>query len=180
MICYLCWLPQTKTSDQSNMTKRSHRRSTWTVQSYTSGGAKVHSHVTQFLGPITQKASQLVQPFLYSLCQFQNLCQATAKFNVFVVCILQSTSYKEGLLAIASIRMVLRQRPIDNGVKGSLELHLEVLEQKLAALHGVIKRQNRQQAAMGSNFGAVMKKNTNSSHSLIRSSQPPNLHIFIT
>jgi len=54
--------------------------------------------------------------------------------------------------------MVLRQRPIDNGVKCSIELHLEVLEQRLAALHGVIKRQKRQQAAMGSSFGAVMKK----------------------
>jgi len=50
--------------------------------------------------------------------------------------------------------MVLRQRPIDNGVKCSLE----VLEQELAALHGVIKIQKQQQAAMGSSFGAVMMK----------------------
>ena len=54
--------------------------------------------------------------------------------------------------------MVLGHRAIANGVKCSLELHLEVLEKKLAALHGVIKRQKRQQAAIGSSFGAVMKK----------------------
>ena len=62
------------------------------------------------------------------------------------------------MLAIASIRMVLGHRAIDNGVKCSLELHLEVLEKKLAALYGVIKRQKRQQAAMGRNFGTVIKK----------------------
>jgi len=54
--------------------------------------------------------------------------------------------------------MILLQRAIDDGVKCSLELHSEVLERKVAGLHAVIKRQKRQQAAMGSNFGVLIKK----------------------
>jgi len=54
--------------------------------------------------------------------------------------------------------MVLGHRVIDSGVKCSVELHLEVLERKLAAMYGVIKRQKRQQDAMGRNFGAAIKK----------------------
>ena len=37
-------LPRINTSGQSNLTKRSHRRRTWTVQPYSQGGANMHPH----------------------------------------------------------------------------------------------------------------------------------------
>jgi len=54
--------------------------------------------------------------------------------------------------------MILQQRCNDDGVKCSVQLHLEVLEQKVALLHAVIKRQKRQQAAVCKNFGLLINK----------------------
>jgi len=50
----------------SNLTKRPHRRRTWTVQSYSPGCASVHSSITHSsLGsPESKTASRSVQPFL--------------------------------------------------------------------------------------------------------------------
>ena len=59
-----------ETSGKSNLTKRSHRRRTRTVQSYSPGGASVHHHLTHAsLGPsesMPQTASRSVKPFLHS------------------------------------------------------------------------------------------------------------------
>jgi len=56
-------------SGQSNLTKRPHRCRTWTVQSYSPGGANVHPYlIDAFLGPLestSQTASPLVQPFCH-------------------------------------------------------------------------------------------------------------------
>jgi len=57
------------TSAESNLTKRPHRRSTWTVQPSSPGGANVHSHLTHAnsLDPApditSQTASRSAQPF---------------------------------------------------------------------------------------------------------------------
>jgi len=57
-----------RTSDPSNLTKRAHRRRTWTIQSYSQGCANVHHHLTHAsLNPsesTSQTASRSVQPFL--------------------------------------------------------------------------------------------------------------------
>ena len=37
--------PVNITSDQSNLTKRPHRRRTWTIQWYLPGGITVHTHL---------------------------------------------------------------------------------------------------------------------------------------
>jgi len=59
------------TSGLSNLTKRLHRCRTWTVQSYSPGGAtNVHSHLTHAsLDPqesTSQTTSRSVQPFVHS------------------------------------------------------------------------------------------------------------------
>jgi len=60
----------TTTSGQNNFTKRLHRSRTWTVQSYSLGGANVHPHLRHASldrpESIPQTASRLVQPFLHS------------------------------------------------------------------------------------------------------------------
>jgi len=75
------WLSQKmyRTSGQSNMTKRPHRRRTWTVQSYSPGDANVHPpHVTHAsLGlprSTTKTASGSVQPVLHSSWQSVTEC----------------------------------------------------------------------------------------------------------
>ena len=54
----------------SNLARRPHHRRTWTVQSYSPGGADVYLNLTHdCLGPlksISQMAPQLVRPFLHS------------------------------------------------------------------------------------------------------------------
>jgi len=56
---------------RSNLTKRLHRRRTWTGQSHSPGGANVYPHVIHvFVGPpksMPQMPSRSVQPFLHSL-----------------------------------------------------------------------------------------------------------------
>ena len=57
----------------SNLTKRPHRRRTWTVQSYSPGCASVHSSITHSsLGsPESKTASRSVQPFLQGSLRWQ-------------------------------------------------------------------------------------------------------------
>jgi len=61
------------TGGQSNLTEGPHSRCTWTVQSYSSGGANVQPHLTHAsLGPrksIPQTTARLVQLFLLSTWQ---------------------------------------------------------------------------------------------------------------
>jgi len=56
------------TTGQNNLTKRPHRRRTWTVQSYSPGGVSVHPHVIRAsLHPpesTYQTASRSFQPLL--------------------------------------------------------------------------------------------------------------------
>jgi len=52
-----------KTSGQCNFTKMPHRRRTWTVLSYTPGGANVHIHLIHASLSTSQRGSRSVQPF---------------------------------------------------------------------------------------------------------------------
>jgi len=69
-------------SGQNNLTKRPHRRRTWTVQSYSPCGANVHPHLTHAsLGPsksIRQTASRSVQPFAQLTAECPHTLQWTA------------------------------------------------------------------------------------------------------
>ena len=63
------------TSGQSNLTKMPHRSRTWTVQSYSLGGASVRHRLTRgSLGPpesLNQTACRLVQPFSQSEADYK-------------------------------------------------------------------------------------------------------------
>jgi len=54
------------TSEQRNLTKTPHRSRTWTVQSYSPGGANVmHIHLIMLHLTHSQTASRSLQPFLH-------------------------------------------------------------------------------------------------------------------
>ena len=48
--------------------------------------------------------------------------------------------------------MIIEHRGMENDLRSSVKVHLDMLEQKIIRMYATMMRQGRQQAAMGKNF----------------------------